>query len=355
MELREAMFYEPAPKPGGAVKCRLCAHYCVVPEEKLGFCSVRYNKNRRLYTLSYGKSTGLAMDPVEKKPFFHYRPGTQCLSFGTPGCNMRCLGCQNWFMSQSPREAKNAMDAFAFDETPPERIAELTVQYNADGVAYTYSEPTIFFEYARDTIKATKKIAPEKYHVFVTNGYFSKECFDTIVKEKLLDAMRIDLKFFNDKKYRQVTGGGLEPVLESIKRVHSSSMHLEIICLIIPTLSDDEGEIREMCKWLAKLDKEAPVHFIRFFPYYNLSRLPATPEETLLKAKAAAEEEGMNYVYVGNTMVPGVENTYCPKCRALLIERHGMSVLKNVFQGAGEAERRNPRCPACGRTINIVL
>ena len=356
-KLHEAMLYEKAEKPPGkkAVNCRLCSHYCVICDGNLGFCSVRANLGGKLYSLSYGKATGMAMDPVEKKPFFHYKPGTQCLSFGTPGCNMRCLNCQNWFMSQGPREAKTAMEAFGFKETPPKKIAQLAVEYKADGVAYTYSEPAIFFEYARDTIKETKKIAPEKYHVFVSNGYFSKECFGAIKKEKLLDAIRIDLKFFNDKKYRQVTGAGLEPVLESIKRVHASPMHLEVICLVIPTLSDDPDELREMCKWLARLDKELPVHFIRFFPCYKLGNLPPTPEETLLKAKAIAEEEGLQYVYAGNTEMPGVENTKCPKCGTLLIERYGMGVIKNVWGASPAKERKSPSCPACGHKISIVL
>ena len=219
--LKEGLLYGPAAKPKGAVKCKLCSHYCAIPEGRLGFCCVRCNRGGKLYSLSYGKSTGFEMDPVEKKPFFHFKPGTRCLSFGTPGCNQRCSFCQNWFLSQGPREAERAMDAFKFKETSPDRIAEMAVQYKADGVAYTYSEPTIFFEYARETIKETKRIAPEKYHVFVSNGYFSKECFDLIKKENLLEAIRIDLKFADDALYRDYCGAkaGYKVVVESIRRV----------------------------------------------------------------------------------------------------------------------------------------
>jgi pyruvate formate lyase activating enzyme len=350
-EAEEALLYEKL--AGRKVRCELCSRYCTIADGALGWCACRENRGGTLYSLTYGKSTGFAIDPIEKKPFFHFKPGTRSLSFGTPGCNFHCLNCQNWFMSQAPKEAERAFD---IPSTVPEKVARMAM--GADGVAYTYSEPTIFFEYARDCVLETRKLeekegAPKKdarYHVFVTNGYFSKECFDAVEKEHLIDAMRMDLKGFNEKFYQKTCGASLEPVLESIKRVHKSKMHLEIISLIIPTLNDQKEEIRAMSKWVAGLSKDIPLHFIRFFPYYKLSHLPQTEEKTLLKAREIAREEGLKYVYIGNTLLEGVEDTRCPKCGELLVARSALQVTLNKIE-----DEKNPRCPACGTKIPIVF
>ncbi len=353
-KFHEAMLYET--KANGVVHCKLCARYCVIPEGRHGFCLVRKNEGGKLLALSYGKSTGLAVDPIEKKPFFHFKPGTSVLSFGTPGCNFRCANCQNWELSQSPRSSGVPEEALGFKETPPSEIARTAVKTLADGVAYTYSEPTIFFEYARDTVLETKKLAPEKYHVFVSNGYFTKETFEAIQKEKLLDAIRIDLKFITNDKYLETTGGTLQPVLDSIKRVHSSRrlahpIHLEIIALIIPTLNDSADDLRELSRFVASVGADIPLHFIKFFPYHKMSNLPATPEETLLLAKKIAEKEGLQNVFIGNTALPSVEDTRCPKCNSVLVKRRGMAVLENKLQAQGG----KAVCFKCGEEINIVL
>jgi pyruvate formate lyase activating enzyme len=344
---REAMLCEKKGK--GMVQCRLCARYCLILDGKKGFCAVRENRAGKLFSLSWGKSTGFALDPIEKKPFYHFHPGTYCLSFGTPGCNFRCLGCQNWDLSQAPR--KDGAKAFGFEATTPKQIAELALKTDGNaGIAYTYSEPTIFFEYAYDTIKETKKLNPSLYHVFVSNGYFSKECFDLVRKERLLNAIRMDLKGFNEKFYEKFCSARLEPVLESIKRVakEKSWLHLELICLIVPGWNDSQKEIREMCEWIAAQGKEIPVHFIRFFPHYELQDVPSTPIETLLKAREIALGEGLQYVYVGNTALADVENTFCPNCKSVVVER-------SMMQVTGMNLSKEGNCGECGKKINVVL
>ncbi|MEW5955276.1 MAG: AmmeMemoRadiSam system radical SAM enzyme [Candidatus Micrarchaeota archaeon] len=352
-KLHEALLYEPAENK--AVQCRLCARYCKIPDGKRGFCLVRQNQGGKLYSLSYGKATGLEIDPIEKKPFFHFHPGaSRILSFGTPGCNFRCLGCQNWMLSQAPRISP---DALSLPSTTPTDIAQAAVRENCEGIAYTYTEPTIFFEYARDTILETRKLAPEKFHVFVSNGYFSRECFKQIEKERLLEAIRVDLKFIDDDKYAEYTSAHLEPVQESIIRVYNSKpkIHLEVINLVIPGWNDDEDTLRRTAKWVAGVGKDIPLHFIRFFPMYEALHIPPTADESLLKAKKIAEDEGIEYAYVGNTLLPNVEDTKCPRCGKLLIKRVGMGVVENVWDNAGAEEKKSPVCPKCGYAINIVL
>ncbi|MFH0834812.1 MAG: AmmeMemoRadiSam system radical SAM enzyme, partial [Candidatus Micrarchaeota archaeon] len=277
-------------------------------------------------------------DPIEKKPFYHFHPGSAVLSFGTPGCNFRCLGCQNWHLSQSPRESARAFD---IPDTLPREIAQMAVRENADGVAYTYSEPTIFFEYARDTILETKKLDKKKFHVFVSNGFFSEEMWRLVMKEKLLDAIRIDLKSFNDKFYREYCGARLEPVLESIKRVKKSGIHLELITLLIPGKNDAPEEIRAISDFAASLDKNVPLHFIRFFPQYKAGNLEATSEAALRKAKDIAKEAGLRYVYVGN--LGGEDDTFCPKCGTKVIGRVGFSAVQNMLRAG--------KCPSCRTKI----
>lgn len=322
--------------------CKLCSHYCLVPEGGLGFCCCRTNKDGVLYSLNYGKSTGFAIDPIEKKPFYHFKPGTRTLSFGTPGCNMRCKGCQNWHMSQSPREAQNAFD---FPSTQPKAIAEAAVREGVEGIAYTYSEPTIFFEYARDTILETRKLDKKIFHVFVSNGFFSKEAWDLVLKEKLLDAIRIDLKSFRDDFYKEYCGARLQPVLDSIKRVKEGGVHLEVITLLVPGENDSPEELRDLTEWVAALDKNVPLHFLRFFPHYKAGDLRPTSEEKMLEAKAIAEKAGLNYVYLGN--LGGENGSVCPKCGAGVVKRTGFASESLLLKGAS--------CPKCGEKLPFIL
>ncbi|VVC03383.1 Radical SAM superfamily protein [Candidatus Burarchaeum australiense] len=346
---REAMLYEKLTGANaGKVLCRLCMRYCIIGEGERGYCLVRRNEKGKLYSLNYGKSSGFEIDPIEKKPFFHFKPGTNVLSFGTPGCNFRCLNCQNWMLSQAPRERSDALD---IPKTLPKQVAEMAVREGCDGIAYTYSEPTIFFEYAYDCVKEARKLAPDMFHVFVSNGYFSREMLDLVAKEELLQAIRIDLKFMNDEKYKEIAGAHLEPVQQNIRRVNElrGKVHLEVIALIIPTLNDSDDDLRRLCQFVAGVGKDIPVHFDAFFPYYKLSHLPPTPEKTLLRAREIAKEEGLEYVYLGNASIPHGEDTVCPQCGEVLIERRGFLILKNKFAG------KKPECPKCGKRINIVL
>ncbi|MDO8340086.1 MAG: AmmeMemoRadiSam system radical SAM enzyme [Candidatus Burarchaeum sp.] len=347
---KEAMLYEKLTgQNSGKVLCRLCMRYCIIGEGERGYCLVRRNVEGKLYSLNYGKSSGFEIDPIEKKPFFHFKPGTQVLSFGTPGCNFRCLNCQNWMLSQGVREA--GPTALDIPSTLPKKVVEMAVDERCDGIAYTYSEPTIFFEYAHDCVKEARARAPNLFQVFVSNGYFSREMLDLVVKEKILDAIRIDLKFIDDKKYEEVTGGHLLPVQQNIKRVYGlkGKIHLEVIALIIPTLNDSEDDLRRLCEFVAGVGKDIPLHINAFYPQYKLSNLPPTPEKTLLRAGKIAKEAGLEYVYLGNARIPHAEDTICPQCGEVLIERSGFLVLKNKFKG------KKPECTKCGKKINIVL
>ncbi|MEM3362222.1 MAG: AmmeMemoRadiSam system radical SAM enzyme [Candidatus Anstonellaceae archaeon] len=350
---REAMFYNiiKGTNIKNLVRCRLCSHYCIIPQSKEGLCLVRKNIEGKLYSLNWGKAVSLNLDPIEKKPFFHFKPASKVLSFGTPGCNFRCLNCQNWDLSQGVREyGKNILDQL--EDILPQKIVEIANKYRADGFAYTYSEPTIFFEYAYDTIKTAKKdpTCSKKFHTFVSNGYFSKELVEFIIKEKILDAIRIDLKFVEDEKYYKICGGRLKPVLENIEKIYKSGIHIEVINLIIPQENDEDYQIEKLSKFIFSLSPEIPLHFSRFFPYYKLSEKIPTPYNTLKKAKKIALENGLKYVYIGNTDIEGAEDTICPECGELLIKRNRFYIEKNVFEKSKE-----PFCPNCNKKINIVL
>ncbi|MBM3229719.1 AmmeMemoRadiSam system radical SAM enzyme, partial [Candidatus Parvarchaeota archaeon] len=275
-------------KSGQAAKdivCQLCSHLCHIKDGEAGKCLVRKNIGGKLYCLNWGKAAGLAIDPIEKKPFFHFKPGTRVLSFGTPGCNFRCLNCQNWDLSQGVKIG--GAGALDIPTTSPRQIVDAAIASDVEGFAYTYSEPTIFFEYARDTILESRKArlpGREKYfHLFVSNGYFTKQMLDLVAKENLLQGIRIDLKFINEEKYQKVCGGRLNPVLENIKRVNRlrGKIALEVIALVIPTLNDSEEDLRQLCRHLACISKDIPLHFSRFHPDYKLSSLPPTSLEAL--------------------------------------------------------------------------
>ena len=339
-------FDNPALK--GKIQCQLCAHYCMIDEGQAGKCLVRRNDGGKLVTLNWGKTEGLAIDPIEKKPFFHFKPGAAILSFGAPACNFRCLNCQNWQLSQYSREVGTANE---WPITTPEKIAEEAARKKVDGIAYTYSEPTIFFEYARDTALACKKRkgTAHLFHLFVSNGYFSKEMLDMVVEEKLLAAIRIDLKFIEEEPYFRITGGHLKPVQDSIRRMWElrGQIHTEVINLMIPGENDSDGQITKLCEYMASVSTDIPLHFSRFFPYYKMGDKMPTDIKRLLRAREIAKKAGMKYVYIGNTNLPDVENTYCPWCNELLIERDRYVILQNKL--------KKPSCPKCGEEINIVL
>ncbi|MFH0927703.1 MAG: AmmeMemoRadiSam system radical SAM enzyme [Candidatus Micrarchaeota archaeon] len=350
-QLREAMLCSnPKNLPEGkAVRCNLCAHHCLIPKGQAGLCLVRKNINGKVYSLNWGKAAGISIDPIEKKPFFHFKPGSKALSFGTPGCNFRCLNCQNWDLSQGVRNRGDSILQMLPTATPAQ-IAKLAKRQSADAIAYTYSEPTIFFEYAYDTISECRKLSLGIPHLFVSNGYFTKEAFELIQKENLLQAIRIDLKFMDEPHYKKICGANLKPVLNSIERVHNSKIHLELINLVIPQENDSDDDFEKLCQFVSSLSPDIPLHFSRFFPLYKMENKAQTPIKTLQNARKIAKDCGLNYVYIGNTNLQDAENTYCPECNLLLIKRNRFLIEKNVFE-----KSKKPNCPNCGKKINIIL
>ena len=369
--VKEAMLWEKSEKAQkDAVRCKLCAHYCIIKDGDVGTCLVRKNVKGKLFSTNWGQADGLAIDPIEKKPFVHFKPSSRVLSFGTPGCNFRCLNCQNWQLSQGMRVY--GANAMAKHQLTPQQIAQSAVKEKVDGMAYTYSEPTIFFEYAYDTIKECRKrmkknknlpaeLPPDFFHVFVSNGYFTREMLELVEKEKLLSAIRIDIKFMDDQKYWRICGGRLQNVINSIQRVSALRknedwpIHLELINLVIPGENDSDDDFRQVSDFVRSLSPSIPLHFSRFFPQYKMEHVPPTSLDRLVSAKKIAHEAGLNYVYVGNTELKGAEDTHCPKCNELLIVRNRFGVEKNVFAGRKFKNLREPSCPECGEPINLVL
>jgi pyruvate formate lyase activating enzyme len=355
--MNKALLYEKTENESGEplIQCRLCSHYCLIPEGKRGTCNLRVNENGQLFTLSWGAADGAAIDPIEKKPFFHYKPNTKVLSFGSPGCNFRCLNCQNSHLSQayktySPHTNNSKL-------LTPYQIADYAQRYNVDGIAYTYSEPTIFFEYARDTVLECRKNKSLDgiFHVLVSNGFFSREMLELASKEKLFSAINIDLKFMSDEKYQEICGGRLQPVIDNIKRVYDlrDDIHLEIINLVIPKENDSDEDFGKLSEFVASLSPDIPLHFNRFYPKHKMADKEVTDNAKLIRAKEIAQKHGMNYVYIGNASLRNSENTYCPKCNALLIERRYYDITSNVFEDLEPGEKA--KCPDCGEGINIVI
>lgn len=315
------------------VKCKLCNHRCLIGEGQTGFCLVRKNEGGKLYSLVYGKACSWEVDPIEKKPFFHWFPGTQAFSFATVGCNLRCKGCQNWQISQTAEITGH--------DLPPDEIVREAKRFGCKGIAYTYTEPTIFFEYAYDTAALGRK--EHLYSVFVTNGYMTPEAIKEMGN---IDASRIDLKFMDEKLYNTYCGvRGYEHVLESIELLHKKG-HVEVINLVIPTLNDNDDAYRATAKFVADMDRETPLHFIAFYPANKAMEIPRTSIQALERAREIGLEEGLQYVYIGN--IPGHpgENTYCPKCKELLVKRWGFMIQEYKVT-------KEHRCPKCGHTIRI--
>ncbi len=318
----------------GGIRCELCPRRCRVPNGKRGFCRVRENRDGKFYSLVYGNPCAVNLDPIEKKPFFHVLPSTSSFSLATAGCNLQCKFCQNWEISQVPPE-----DVYSYD-FPPELIVQKAREVGAHSIAYTYVEPTIFFEYMMDTCHLARKAG--LLNICHTNGFINPAPLEELCT--VMDAANCDLKGFTAEFYREMCSGELHPVLETLKTLKRRKVHLEITNLVIPTQNDGLSVIREMCLWIKKeLGEETPIHFSRFYPLYKLRTLPPTPVATLENARAVAMSTGLHYVYIGN--VPGhqAENSFCPRCKKLIIQRTGYMV--------GEVSLKGGKCAACGIPI----
>ena len=331
--MKEARLYEKL--SDDRVRCHLCAHRCTIADGKKGICHVRENRGGTLYTLVYGRTIARHVDPVEKKPLFHFYPGTTAYSMATAGCNFRCRWCQNWEISQVPRERHLVMGR----EASPEQIVTAAQRAGCRSIAYTYTEPTVFFECTYDTARLAHKAGLA--NIYVTNGYMTEEMLETF--QPYLDAANVDLKAFRDETYRKYVGARLQPVLDSLKRIKALGIWLEVTTLVIPGINDDPAELRDAAQFVAhELGADTPWHISRFFPAYKMSDVPATPIPTLQRAREIGLEEGLRYVYMGNVL--GVENTLCHSCGRLLIRRSGFRILENNVRPSG-------RCPDCGTPV----
>jgi pyruvate formate lyase activating enzyme len=319
------VLYCHVPHQGRYVRCELCPHRCVLAEGERGTCRVRENRGGKLYTFVYGNPCAIHVDPIEKKPLFHFLPGTTAFSLATAGCSLRCKYCQNYTISQLPPEETENQDA------PPETILEAAAQSGTPSIAYTYSEPMVFYEYMLDTARLTRRAGLR--NVVISAGYVNPEPLRELCRA--VDAIKIDLKGYNEAFYQEVCGASLQPVLETIRIIHDAGVHLEIVNLVVPSLNDDPAELRALAEWiLATLGPEVPLHFSRFQPQYQFLNLPPTPIETLEAARRTALDVGLHYVYLGN--VPGHEgeNTYCPHCGRMVIQRSGMATITmNIVNG----------------------
>jgi len=335
--MKEALFYQSLDKK--RVRCKACAHYCVIEPGKRGICGTRENKDGKLYSLVYGKVVALHIDPIEKKPFFHFLPGTESLSIATVGCNFSCKSCQNWQISQAPK----ITGKIEGEEMTPQQIVDLALAYKCPSISYTYTEPSIFLEFALDIMKLAKEKGLK--NCWVSNGFFSKETLEAIVP--YLDAINIDLKAFSDEIYQKYCGGRLKPVLDSIVFLKKKKVWVEITTLAIPEIID-ENVFVQIARFIKKeVGKETPWHITRFFPEisWKLRHYKLTPIELVQKGCDIGMGEGLLFVYGGN--VPGLasEDTYCPNCHKKMIDRTGY-VIKRFD--------KNGKCSACGADLYII-
>jgi len=325
---------------GGKVQCYLCHKRCPIADGGFGACGVRYNSGGTLYTLVYGLLTAANVDPIEKKPLYHYQPGSAVFSISTAGCNFMCQFCQNWTISQSRRD-----EVFG-DYFTPEKVIELAKRYESDGISYTYNEPTIFYEFMYDTAKLAKKEG--LFNTMVTNGYMGIEAVDELAK--YMDAATVDFKAAGNKRFYQKYMGvhDPEPTFNTILEMKSKGIFIEITNLVVPDVGDDPNDLKRLVRWIVEnLGPETPFHLLRFYPHYKMTHIPPTPIKTLEKLANIAKEEGLKHVYIGN--VPGhpLEHTYCPKCGYLLVKRYGFDIIEwNLTD--------DNRCPKCSHKVNIV-
>jgi len=328
----EARYYKKLPER--EIECTLCPRQCKLGDKERGYCGDRENQGGTYYTLVYGKACAIHIDPIEKKPLFHFLPGTNALSIAAAGCNVNCKFCQNWEISQVRPEQVRHYDF------PPSQVVKSAMTNGCPTIAYTYTEPVVFYEYVYDT--AVKGRSQGVKSVVISGGYVNPEPLQELTK--VVEAIKIDLKGFSQDFYTKYVNGELKPVLEAIKIVHQSSAWLEIVYLVIPTLNDSPQEIQKMCRWIMKeVGPDVPLHFSRFYPMYLIKNLPPTPISTLERSWKIALNEGLHYVYIGN--VPGhkAESTYCPQCHKTVIKRTGYQIEAiNLKSG---------HCRFCGHSI----
>jgi pyruvate formate lyase activating enzyme len=315
------------------VQCELCPNGCILENGQHSRCRARMNRDGKLYSIVYGKPCAVHVDPIEKKPFFHFLPGTTAFSIATAGCVLSCKFCQNWQISQAKPEDTDTYDL------PPDKVVKAAMRYESKSITYTYTEPTVFYEYMYDTAVLAKKSGIR--NTMHSCGYINEKPLRRLAR--YLNAADIDLKSFTEDFYNRICGGSLKPVLHSLVVLKEEGIWLEVTNLVIPTLNDNIKTIGEMSRWMVKnLGADVPLHFSRFFPNYKLNNLPPTPVETLTDARKAAMDAGLKFVYIGNVRHEA-ESTFCPHCKKLLIERIGFFVKQNNIS--------NGRCKFCGTPI----
>ncbi len=331
--MKEAMFYER--ESGGRVRCGLCRFHCLIADGARGICAVRENRGGTLFSLVYGKLCAENVDPIEKKPLFHVMPGSSSFSIATVGCNFHCRHCQNYSISQV-----QGGDRIAGHDQTPEEVVSHALANGCSSISYTYTEPTVFFEFAYDTAKLAREAG--LLNIFVTNGYISSQALATIAP--FLDAANIDLKGFSERFYRDIIHARLSEVLDSIIQYRSQGIWIELTTLIIPGLNDTDNELEGIARFIvSNLGADTPWHVSRFYPTFKLTDRPPTPPETLRRAMEIGRAAGLNYVYEGNVPGSGGEDTSCPSCSARLVERSGFIVQRNEIE--------NSACPHCGAAI----
>ncbi|MFC2123485.1 AmmeMemoRadiSam system radical SAM enzyme [Bacteroidota bacterium] len=331
---REAIFYTETPR---GVMCGICPNECTLRPGETSDCHNRVNHKGKLYSIAYGNPCAVHVDPIEKKPLMHFLPKSYAFSIATAGCNFACLNCQNWEISQtSPKKTRNV-------DLMPDKVVEAAIKTECASIAYTYSEPTSFYEYVYDTSRLAKQSGIK--NVYVSNGYINTEPLKVLAP--YLDAANIDLKSFSNDLYLRLNAGKLQPVLDTLITLKDNGVWVEITNLVVPSWTDDLDMIKKMCEWLVENGfAEYPLHFSRFHPLHKLTQLPATPINTLVKARDIAMNTGCKYVYVGNVPGRGFENTFCPNCDELIIQRRGYSILS--------VKMKEGKCEFCGTSINGV-
>jgi len=327
-------------REGDRIRCELCPNACLIADGNEGICGVRHNGSGTLFALTYGLLSSIVADPVEKKPVFHYHPGTRVLSLGSVGCSMRCGHCQNWSISRAKPQVSGEFHPLAARD-----VVELARKDRCPGVAFTYNEPVIWAEYVRDVARACHDEG--LFTIMVTNGYITTAGLDLL--GPYIDVWRVDVKGASDETYRSLCHvSSADPVMGGAERaLHHWGMHVEVVTNIVPTVNDSDEELQAIAEWIAgSLGRDTPWHVTRFMPYLEYSHLPPTPSETLHRARKIGADAGLHFVYVGNYDEPGAEDTVCPSCGAVAVRRSGYTILKQ--------ETRNGSCVQCDTPLNII-